>query len=158
MAVISATACGRPASEPNEAPPPAAPATERQYLLERVDDAAVVQLYADGFANLPLKDLALLDNQASPVGLAHAAKIATLRRLDVSYAPTVTDDSLRLVAQMPALEEFKLGSAQVTDGGLRALAASQSLKKLSLSALKGITPQGIETLRKTHPTWVIEVN
>ena len=65
---------------------------------------------------------------------------------------------MRLVAQMPALEEFKLGIAQVTDDGLRALAASKSLKKLSLSALKGITPMGIETLRKTHPTWVIEVN
>jgi len=28
--------------------------SERRYLLERVDDAAVVQLYADGFASLPL--------------------------------------------------------------------------------------------------------
>src|SRR5436190_16559153 len=27
----------------------------RKYLLERVDDAAVVQLYADGFKNLPLR-------------------------------------------------------------------------------------------------------
>ena len=25
--------------------------TDRQYLLERVDEAAVVQLYADGFAS-----------------------------------------------------------------------------------------------------------
>jgi dipeptidyl-peptidase-3 len=38
----------RPA--PADAPP--APAT-RKYLLERVDDAAVVQLYADGFEALP---------------------------------------------------------------------------------------------------------
>jgi dipeptidyl-peptidase III len=30
--------------------------TERQYLLERVDDAAVVQVYADGFDDLPLGD------------------------------------------------------------------------------------------------------
>jgi dipeptidyl-peptidase-3 len=28
--------------------------SERRYLLERVDDAAVVQLYADGFTSLPL--------------------------------------------------------------------------------------------------------
>jgi dipeptidyl-peptidase-3 len=28
----------------------------RQYLLERVDDAAVVQLYADGFTALPLRE------------------------------------------------------------------------------------------------------
>ena len=26
----------------------------RQYLLEQIDDAAVVQLYADGFSALPL--------------------------------------------------------------------------------------------------------
>jgi Leucine Rich repeat len=109
-------------------------------------------------AKLPLEDLALLDNQASPVGLAHATKIATLRRLDVSHAPTVKDESMQLVAQMPALEEFKLGSAQVTDDGLLLLAASKSLKKLSLSGLKGITPMGIEKLRKAQPKWTIEVN
>jgi dipeptidyl-peptidase III len=30
--------------------------SERRYLLERVDDAAVVQLYADGFASLSLRE------------------------------------------------------------------------------------------------------
>jgi dipeptidyl-peptidase-3 len=33
--------------------------SERRYLLERVDDAAVVQLYADGFARLPLREKVL---------------------------------------------------------------------------------------------------
>ncbi|MGE3806767.1 MAG: hypothetical protein AB7K24_19030, partial [Gemmataceae bacterium] len=108
-------------------------------------------------AKLPLEELALLDNQASPAGLAHATKIATLRRLDVSYAPTVKDESMQLVAQMPALEEFKLGSAQVTDDGLQLLAASKSLKKLSFNGLKKITPMGIERLRKAQPEWIIEV-
>lgn len=44
-------------------PPPAAPASsapERKYLLERVDDAAIVQLYADGFPSLPLKQKTLI--------------------------------------------------------------------------------------------------
>jgi dipeptidyl-peptidase-3 len=38
--------------------PPAAEAirSERPYLLERVDDAAVVQVYADGFRDLTLRD------------------------------------------------------------------------------------------------------
>jgi dipeptidyl-peptidase-3 len=40
-------------------PAPAA-AQERRYLLERVDDAAVVQLYADGFAELPLGEKTLI--------------------------------------------------------------------------------------------------
>jgi dipeptidyl-peptidase III len=48
---------------------PAAPATtlsahvppaDRKYLLERVDDAAVAQLYADGFAALPLDQKLLI--------------------------------------------------------------------------------------------------
>jgi Leucine Rich repeat len=107
---------------------------------------------------LPLEDLSLLDNQATPAGVGHAAKIATLRRLDVSHGPTVKDESMPLVAQMPVLEEFKLGSALITDEGLRALGASKSLKKLSLSGVKGVTPAGIEKLRKAQPKWVIEVN
>ena len=37
-----------------EAPP------DRKYLLERVDDAAVVQLYADGFEKLPLEEKQLI--------------------------------------------------------------------------------------------------
>jgi dipeptidyl-peptidase-3 len=37
-----------------------APATGRKYLLERVDDAAVAQLYADGFAELPLDQKLLI--------------------------------------------------------------------------------------------------
>src|SRR5919106_2322718 len=42
--------------------PAAAPAaaTERKYLLEQVDDAAVVQLYADGFSSLPLREKTLV--------------------------------------------------------------------------------------------------
>ncbi len=44
-----------------EAPRPAAPdTTNRKYLLERVDDAAVVQLYADGFDRLPLGEKTLI--------------------------------------------------------------------------------------------------
>jgi dipeptidyl-peptidase-3 len=34
--------------------------TERRYLLERVGDAALVQLYADGFGRLPLRDRVLV--------------------------------------------------------------------------------------------------
>jgi dipeptidyl-peptidase-3 len=36
------------------------PASDRKYLLERVDDAAVVQLYADGFPALPLDQKQLI--------------------------------------------------------------------------------------------------
>lgn len=108
-------------------------------------------------SRLPLEDLALLDNQATPAGLVHAVKISTLRRLDVSHAPTVTDESLRLVSRMPALEEFRLGSAKVTDDGLMELVATKSLKKLSISGLKLVTPAGVERLRQARPDLHIEV-
>jgi dipeptidyl-peptidase III len=39
---------------------PQAPPADRKYLLERVDDAAVAQLYADGFAALPLDQKLLI--------------------------------------------------------------------------------------------------
>jgi dipeptidyl-peptidase-3 len=53
---------GAPASATSPAAPaaPAPPAGDRKYLLERVDDAAVVQLYADGFSSLPLKQKTLI--------------------------------------------------------------------------------------------------
>src|SRR5262245_10326656 len=66
MALIGTIACGpsSPAPSTSQATPAAAPApgaaADRQYLLERVGDAAVVQLYADGFNELPLKDKTLI--------------------------------------------------------------------------------------------------
>jgi dipeptidyl-peptidase-3 len=56
-------ACSSPNSSQPAAPAPAsapAPAADRKWLLERVDDAAVVQLYADGFKSLPLKQKTLI--------------------------------------------------------------------------------------------------
>jgi hypothetical protein len=106
---------------------------------------------------LPLEDLALLDNQATPSGLAHAAKIVTLRRLDASHAPTVGDESLKPLAQMPNLEELKIGSAKITDDGLQELAAAKTLKKISLSGIKTVTAAGVERLRQARPDLLIEV-
>ena len=37
-----------------------APPTTRPYLLEQIDDAAVVQLYADGFDKLTLREKTLV--------------------------------------------------------------------------------------------------
>jgi dipeptidyl-peptidase III len=64
LAACSGTSSGEgdgPAStQPANAPAPAAADAGRKYLLERVDDAAVVQLYADGFASLPLREKTLI--------------------------------------------------------------------------------------------------
>lgn len=107
--------------------------------------------------NLPLVELSLLDNQADPVGVAHAAKIATLKKLDVSYGPKIGNDSLKLVAAMPALEEFVLGGAAIDDEGLQALAASKSLKVVTLGKMKKVTPAGVDRLRTARPELRIEM-
>src|SRR5881227_971356 len=65
MALVGPTACGSsggtaPATGSPAAPPGSAAPGERPYLLERIDDAAVVQLYADGFPALPLREKTLI--------------------------------------------------------------------------------------------------
>jgi len=58
---LGLTGCSSPAPAPAPASPgsTASPA-DRKYLLDRVDDAAIVQLYADGFTSLPLKQKTLI--------------------------------------------------------------------------------------------------
>ena len=61
-ACLSACSGGSNAPAPAPAatsPAPAATAADRKYLLETVDDAGVIQLYADGFNSLPLKEKTL---------------------------------------------------------------------------------------------------
>src|SRR5205807_9442425 len=57
-------AVGRGIGSRSMPPQSRAPATsapvDRQYLLERVDDAAVVQVYADGFRDLALRERFLI--------------------------------------------------------------------------------------------------
>lgn len=67
MSVMAVTACGGGSSPGPAGGVPAAAAqgtpsavADRKYLLERVDDAAVVQVYADGFSDLSLNDRTLV--------------------------------------------------------------------------------------------------
>ncbi len=61
MSLIVSVACGGPSTTESPVATPATSGTsERQYLLERVDDAAIVQIYADGFEQLSLKDKTLV--------------------------------------------------------------------------------------------------
>jgi dipeptidyl-peptidase-3 len=65
MSILGSAACGNSPSStqstttPAVAPPPSR-SVDRKYLLERVDDAAVVQVYADEFSNLPVKEKTLI--------------------------------------------------------------------------------------------------
>src|SRR5438132_6366848 len=68
MTILGTVSCGGGAGSNATTPAPVAPAApkapspaaDRKYLLERVDDAAVVQVYADGFRDLPLKEKTLV--------------------------------------------------------------------------------------------------
>src|SRR3982751_5881725 len=51
---------GGSGSKPAPAAKSATSGTDRKYLVERVDEAAVVQVYADGFQNLAPKEKALV--------------------------------------------------------------------------------------------------
>src|SRR6478752_8800050 len=66
-----ASACGRtspregsgtgdPGSKASDPRSPIPDPSTRKYLVERVDDAAVVQYYADGFEKLPLREKTLV--------------------------------------------------------------------------------------------------
>ncbi len=54
------TETNTPAADSLKPGPAATAPADRKYLLERVDDAAVVQLYADGFDQLPLREKTLI--------------------------------------------------------------------------------------------------
>jgi dipeptidyl-peptidase-3 len=66
LAAAVIAGCGRTENADTANPSPASAATpaqapaDRKWLLERVDDAAVVQLYADGFSALPLREKTLI--------------------------------------------------------------------------------------------------
>ena len=64
LLVTTFAACSPNAQAPpdgtNRTPGTSGTTSDRKYLLERVDDAAVVQLYADGFSSLPLKQKTLI--------------------------------------------------------------------------------------------------
>src|SRR5688572_3650746 len=60
MTIAGTAACGGADTSNSPAPAVQSPAADRVYMLERIDEAAVVQAYADGFQALPLKDKTLI--------------------------------------------------------------------------------------------------
>lgn len=60
LTFVPACSSPAPATKTKPAATATAPPAERKYLLERVGDASVVQLYADGFSSLPLKQKSLI--------------------------------------------------------------------------------------------------
>ena len=87
---------------PQPEAPPSQTSTDRQYLLERIDDAAVVQVYTDGFQDLSLGDRILV---------WHLAQAAIAGR-DIFY-----DQRYAHSLEMRDILEAILGCRQVVDSG-----------------------------------------
>ncbi|MGE0444215.1 MAG: peptidase M49 [Vicinamibacterales bacterium] len=58
--VMIIAGCSRQEPAASTAPAATGATEERKYLLEQVDDAAIVQLYADGFSSLPVREKTLI--------------------------------------------------------------------------------------------------
>ena len=98
-------------------PEPAAPSTsappDRVYLLERVDDAAVVQVYADGFRDLPLREKVLVWHlaQAALAGrdifydqrYAHNLEMRDVLEAIVTHAGGVEPETARAIERYTKL-------------------------------------------------------
>jgi dipeptidyl-peptidase-3 len=106
-------------STPAPASTPPTAATERKYLLERVGEAAVVQLYADGFAQLPRREKALV---------WHLAQAAIAGR-DIFYDQRYAHN----------LEMRDVLEAIVTHGRLRAEGASAGIDATTFAAIDRYT-------------------
>src|SRR5215210_7687868 len=93
------------------APPPVD--RDRRYLLERVGEAAVVQLYADGFRDLPLREKTLVWHlaQAAIAGrdifydqrYAHNLDMRDLLEAIVTHAEGIDAATLAAVKQYTKL-------------------------------------------------------
>ncbi len=98
LCALSIVACAKPAPAPEAKPEP------RKYLLERVDEAAIVQAYADGFTALPLKDKTLIWHlyQAAVAGRdiyydqvsAHGLEMREILEGILTHADKVAPDTL----------------------------------------------------------------
>jgi dipeptidyl-peptidase-3 len=86
---------------------------DRPYLLEQVDDAAVVQVYADGFSSLPLREKTLIWHlyQAAVAGrdiyydqkYAHGLAMRGVLEAIVAHAADIDPETLREIERYTTL-------------------------------------------------------
>jgi dipeptidyl-peptidase-3 len=120
----------------------------RKYLLERVDDAAVVQLYADGFAQLPLPQKVLIWHlyQAALAGRdiyydqrhAHGLEMRAILEAIVSHPAGIDPATLAEIQRYTKL--FWLNS-----GSYNHLTARKFVLKCSPEAFRDAAEQAART-------------
>jgi internalin A len=78
-------------------------------------------------------------------GLKDVGRITTLKFLDLSSAPNVTNEGVKHLAGLQELHTLDLSYTKVTEAGLKDLAGLKALRRLNLHGVK-MTPAGFKEL------------
>ena len=85
------------------------------------------------------------------------AELKDLRTLKLGYS-SISSDALKILSALGKVEKLGLeGCARIDDGAASGLAAWKGLKYVDLQDT-GVTPQGVEALKKAKPGLVILTN
>jgi Leucine rich repeat len=85
------------------------------------------------------------EGQMTDALLAEVARVETLTALGLSGCKEVTDDGVRHLARLPALQHLDLSGTSITDAGLQVLRDLPRLRTLSLAWTR-VTDEGIGVL------------
>lgn len=78
-----------------------------------------------------------------------------LKKLNLNMNKKVDDAAMKIVAGFPTLETLSLDGTSVTNIGLADLASLPKLAELDLGSLKGVTDDGLATLKKAPLTKLV---
>jgi serine/threonine protein kinase/Leucine-rich repeat (LRR) protein len=92
-----------------------------------------------------LESLELLGTRVTDKGLQHLAGLRKLSSLQLMLLK-VTDSGLAVLEELPALQDLDLSHTGITDQGLKLLARHQRLRRLSLQHLSQVSDDGLKTL------------
>jgi hypothetical protein len=81
---------------------------------------------------LPLESLQLGDGLDSPEGIAACKAILTLRRLTLTHCEHLSDEGLKLAADLTQLQQLEIGGLELPDERIAQLRALSFLKELKL--------------------------
>ena len=97
-----------------------------------------------------LKELSLEGTKVTDAGIVRLRKLPKLELL-ILDGTEVTDDGLQAIKGLPSLQFLSLANTVITDAGLEHLKGLSNLETLTLVDTNVVTPDGIETLRKSLP-------
>jgi hypothetical protein len=79
-------------------------------------------------------------------GVAHLARLRSLRSLELAGSTSLTDDCVRFLWRLTALTSLGLANSPVTDAGLAAVAQLTALRRLDILGCEAVTAAGIAHL------------